>query len=152
MRERLLYMVTLSCIFLMLMGCASATLDTYQPKSPDEEAIIRVLRINEETLQNRDLSGHLATYHDNASIMIFFSNEGRPLVLKERYAEWVPTSVGWGEKGGKFAGIKIIVSGDTATIKGTHTSSGGYSSPHTIVMEKENGIWLITNWSFGRYS
>ena len=88
MRGRLLYKITLSCISMMLIGCASTTLDTYQAKTSDEEAIIKVLKVNDETRRNENLSEHLATYYNNASIMIFYSNEGRPMVSKKRYAEY----------------------------------------------------------------
>ena len=152
MRGRLLHKITLSCISLILIGCASATIDTYQAKTPDEEAIINVLRVNDETRRNENLSGHLATYHDNASIMIFYSNEGRPMVSKKRYAEFVPASDWWGSGAGEISGITIVVSGDTATIKCFHRTIDGHVSPHSIVMVKENGAWLIKTWTFGRYS
>ena len=152
MRGRLFYKITLSCISLVLIGCASATIDTYQAKTPDEEAIIKVLRVNDETRRNENLSGNLATYDDNASIMIFYSNEGRPMVSKKRYAEYVPTSDWWGSGAGEISGITIVVSGDTATIKCFHRTIDGHASPHSIVMVKENDAWLIKKWSFGRYN
>jgi len=135
----------------MLIGCASFSLDTYKPKSADEEAIIKVLKVNRETIGNRDLSGHLATYRDNASIMIYYNNDNRPNVSKKAYAAWVPTSIMWGNPG-ELLGINVTVSGDTAVIKCTHRGSQGYSSLTTITMVKENDKWLIKSWSFGRYA
>ena len=141
----------LFCISMMLIGCASTTIETYKPKSPDEEAILNVLKFNKECIREKDLSGLMTTYHDNATIMIYQDSTSMPMVSKKQYAAWVPTSNAWGGDVGKLSGPKIIVSGNTATIKTTH-SYIGHASLQTIVMVKENDKWSITSWIFHRYS
>ena len=67
-------LLNLGSIFLVLTGCASTFLYTYESQSSDEEAIINLLIVNAETAMNSDLAAHLATYHDDGSIMIYHSN------------------------------------------------------------------------------
>jgi hypothetical protein len=148
MQKRANTVATLVFIFFVSVSCARVTLYNHQPKSPDEEAIIEVTKVNQDTLKNKDLSGHLATFHDNASIMIWRGKE--VIVSNEEYAEWLPNTTRWGAPGVLYD-IKITVSGDKADFKGRHETYMGYNAPVTSVLVKENDKWYILDSRFGKY-
>ena len=82
--------------------------------------------------------------------MIYRNDMDTPMVSKKEYAAFAPKTSRWGAPA-EFTGIKILVSGDTATLKCIHRSSGRFRAPVTFVMVKENDAWLIMKSSFGRY-
>ena len=148
MQKRKNTVATFVFILFVSVSCARVTLYNHQPKTPNEEAIIEVTKVNQDTLKNKDLSGHLATFHDNASIMIWRGYEA--IVSKEEYAEYLPNSSRWGNPGVLY-NLQITVSGDKADFKGWHENHMGFTGLNTSVFVKENDKWYIMDSRFGKY-
>jgi hypothetical protein len=145
--------ICITSIFLLLIGCAAQTnLKDYKPKSSDEEAIIKVLITGNEALHDQDLSGYMATFHDNATIRAGTASASGfhpvvPMISKKEFSEVYLVS-NWVA----FAQIKnlnpeITVSGDKATLT-CLDEKHGYYWEYTYDMVKENDKWYIMklNW------
>jgi hypothetical protein len=149
MKRRLVYLTTILSL-LFLFGCAAGkNIKEYEPKSPDEEAIIRVLVVSIDAIDNKDIPGHLAIIHNNASMMVFDDMYNRPILSKELYAKKLPSRIA--DMGGEYYISSITVSGNEAIVNCSHIIRG-YKSQHKITMVKENGNWYIMRWVFGTYT
>jgi len=149
MQIKLIFLITI--VFLSIsLGCTRTTLDMYKPKSIDEEAIIKVFKECIETIENKDRSRHLATIHDDASLMIFNAFGNTPMLSKNEYAARLQSLPKWGRDTDVTSIREIIVSGDTATIEGTLFQNSGYKWYITFVMVKENNAWSVMKATFGQ--
>lgn len=126
------------CVF--LYACAALPLKEYQPRSADEEEIIKVIIQHESAWNEQDIPGFMATYHSSALIQDGCSG---PLISKSELSgkikqimEQYPTV--------KFINPKLDVSGNEAVVKVTSTEFGDEIHFFRIKMLKENYRWLIT--------
>jgi hypothetical protein len=140
MHRNLFFLITSVFITFTLIECTRNTLDTYKPKSLDEEEIIKVLKKNHETVQNKDRAGHLATFHDNASIMVYNTFDNTPMISKNEYDDRLPGLNRWGRDGDVISFREIIVTENTATIKGVFFTSSNYKAQISYIMVKENSV------------
>ena len=70
MAQKELYSFTLVLIILIaLTGCAT-TLQSYQPKDPEELRIKELFLKWENTWNSRDVLGHLSLWNENAQITV----------------------------------------------------------------------------------
>ena len=69
MNKHLIYLTSILNAGILFFGCF-AGLNQYQPRSVEEEAVIKVVMEHERTWNENDVSGFLATYHENARIEI----------------------------------------------------------------------------------
>jgi len=136
-------------ISLLYVSCATIKLEHYEPKSADEEEIVKVLLTNLETNRNRDISGHLSTFHDDASIQVWISGEDRPIVSKVDYGELKPETHYWGIPG-RLSITSINIRGNDAIVKCRHHVERWKTSV-TFLLVKENDQWLIMEYTFGVY-
>ncbi|MHC4310656.1 MAG: nuclear transport factor 2 family protein, partial [Planctomycetota bacterium] len=104
-------------IFFILYSCAGIPLKDYQPRSADEEEIIKVIMKHERAWNEHDTAGFMATYHSSALIENGCTG---PLLSKSELAneikqimEEYPTV--------KFINPKLDVSGNEAIVKVTST-------------------------------
>jgi hypothetical protein len=70
------YSIILIVIFFLIssFGCDTSTstkLADYEPKSSEEEKIVKIFIKKEETVKNRDLSNYLTIYHPDAVVKIW---------------------------------------------------------------------------------
>jgi hypothetical protein len=129
-------------ILIALNGCVT-TLQSYQPKGPEEIAIKELLMKWENTFNNHDAPGNLALWNDNARIM--YGRE-RQIASKKEYNSILP------ERMKSVPSIKvgspdIKVSGSTAEVKVTLTAGNNLTAT-TFDLIKENGLWSILSWKY----
>lgn len=137
--------ITISKIFILavffsIYACAGIALKDYQPGSADEEEIIEVIMKHERAWNDQDISGFMATYHNNA--LIEFGCTG-PLVSKIEFADKIQQMMG------QYPMVKLInpqlnVSENDAVVEVTSTELGEEFHLFRLEMLKENDRWLIT--------
>ncbi len=141
MRMRLIFITTILSIFLLLIGCAAQTnLKDYEPKSPDEEAIVKVLIKVQDAWNNKDLDEFLAAFHDNGEILYGIGASGVPY-SKEKYAKVFSQQRGYV---GPLTYVNpiITITGDKAIAR-VITPEVNMHNLLTYSMVKENGSWYI---------
>jgi len=69
MQRRLIHIAIILSIFLLIIGCATTGLKDYEPKSPDEEAIVSLLNKWKETMNSGNVQGNMDLWHDDVKIM-----------------------------------------------------------------------------------
>lgn len=151
MHRSLFFLIPIVFITFTLIGCTLTTIDTYKPKTPDEAEIIQVIKIFSNTAQNMDKSGHLAVIHDNASIQVSSEAGHTSMLSKSEYAKRLPGLVKWGRDTDVTSIKEIIVSGNTATINGTHIANSRWRAPLILIMVKENDTWSLMKLTYGSY-
>ncbi len=116
MRMRLIFITTILSIFLLLIGCAAQTnLKDYIPKSPDEQAIIKVIIEMKDAWNKGDSDEFSAAFHDNCEIL-YVGGPARILYSKEYYAKVFSQQRNY--LGGlAFTNPKITITGDKATVR-----------------------------------
>jgi len=124
----------------VLYACTGMPLKQYQPRSADEEEIIKVIIKHESTWNEQDIAGFMATYHSSALIAdgcrgpLLSKSEltGRVKQIMQEY----PTV--------KFINPRFNVSGNEAVVKVTSTEFGDEIHFFRIELLNENNQWLIT--------
>ncbi len=141
MQRRLIFITTILSIFLLLIGCAAQTnLKDYEPKSPDEEAIVKVLIKVQDAWNNKDLDEFLAAFHDNGEILYQIGASG-VRYSKEKYAKVFSQQRGYvGHL--TYVNPIITITGDKAIAR-VITPEVNMHSLLTYYMVKENGSWYI---------
>jgi hypothetical protein len=140
MKRRGIFITSILFIFLLLIGCAAQTnLKDYKPKSPDEEAIIKVLIKVQDAWNKGDSNEFLAAYHDNGKISYWIGATGRNSLSKEDFAKVFPQqSSTWGYR---YINPKITITGDKAVVKvyNTEVTTGNTMTYYMV----KNGSWSI---------
>ena len=137
---------TLSPLFLVLLVSVSiaglvATSEAFKPQSPDEEAITTALKDHETALNNHDVEGSMAIYHEEAQIMTL----DRRMHSKEEFADVLLDAFNWGLRI-QVRIRKITVTGDQAIVKSyVNTTQGGREITErcTYSMVRVNNKWLV---------
>ena len=147
MQRGLIYIKTILFILIITIGCSSKSMETYEPKAPDEEAILSVLSKYQETRRSVDVEGCMALLHDDGKFA--YGRYGSP-VSKADFKKRMP---GLASDVTLYAPESINVSGNTAQVE-TQTkirALGRYwYSMWTIKLKKENNQWLIMSWTYPR--
>lgn len=137
-------MSLLLLLYLLMIGVAYAgSLEDYKPKSSDEEAIVALLKKNQETWNNGDANSWMTLWHENAKIM--YGRE-RTIATKNEYQKIIKDRMA-AQPSIKFGDPKITVSGNEAVAK-TLMQLGSRSSPMTFTLLKQNERWLFTSWKY----
>ena len=138
MKKKIIYLTSILGVFVFLTGCA-ADLNRYEPRSVNEEAVIKVIMEHERTWNEHDPSGFLATYHDSAKIE--YKCKGQ-LLSKNEFASNIsqlmtdyPTT--------KLINPAVDISGKEAVIKVTTTEMGDKNHNFRIELLNENERWYI---------
>jgi ketosteroid isomerase-like protein len=147
----------LSPLFLVLFVAAFilgfvATSEAYEPQSPDEEAIMTALKDHENALNNYDVEGSLAIYHEEALIMTL----DRRTHSKNEFADLLP-DIFKNRPKYELKINKITVTGDQAMVKCYVTMETESMKPgvrmrktefFTYSMVRINNDWLILKSEF----
>jgi hypothetical protein len=140
MKQIVIYKIYILAAFFSLYACAGMSLENYQTTSTDEEEIIGVILRHENAWNEQDISGFMATYHNNA--LIEFGCTG-PLVSKFEFADKIEQMMG------RYPTVKLTnpelnLSDNNAIVKVTSTGLGDESHFFRLEMLKENEQWFIT--------
>ena len=133
----------------MIIGCVTKTkLADYQPNSAEEKVVFNFINECDEAYQDRNMTKWLDCFHENAQIRIYQADMWKnPVVSKQQYKEYL-------KRGGDARMInnivdpKIIIKGNTATIKCMNDLGAGF--PMTFDMVNEEKQWRISkfDWKF----
>jgi hypothetical protein len=129
-------------MFVVFSGCVT-TLQSYQPKNPEEMAIKELLLRWESTYNNHDVAGNLATWNDKAQIMY---GPERKIASKKEYPNFLPERMK-AVPSLKLGAPDIKVAGDKCEVSST-ISVGNTSVPATFHLIKENNLWSIMGWKY----
>ena len=141
-KKQLFMFLFLLIILVAFSGCATS-LQSYQPKSSEEVRIKELLLKWENTYNNHDVAGNLATWNDKAQMM--YGSE-RKIASKKEYANILPErmkaipSLNLGTPDIKISGDKAQVS-TVLSVRGTQT-------PAVINLIKENDTWSIMSFKY----
>lgn len=138
MKKKIIYLTSILGVFVFLTGCA-ADLNRYEPRSVNEEAVIKVVMEHERTWNEHDPSGFLATYHDSAKIE--YGCEGL-LLSKNEFATKISHLMA-DYPSVKFANPAIDASDKEAVVKVISTELGDENHIFRIEMLQENNQWYI---------
>jgi len=138
MNKKLTFFTSILSVCIFITGCF-AGLNQYQPKSVEEEAVIKVVMGHERTWNEHDISGFLATFHENARIEQGCNGQ---LLSKNEFAATVSKLMS------DYPTVKLVnpsvnVSGNEAVVKVTSTEMGDENHIFEIAMLKENDQWYI---------
>ncbi len=116
-------------------------MESYEPKSPDEEVIVSVFKELDKTWGDKDIEGHIAFYHDDAKIMV---SKGR-MLNKTEYKKVLTDYIERFPGGGYLEPTFIDISGNKASVKiGIIMTNGREKRIYeTYNFVKENSQWLI---------
>jgi hypothetical protein len=138
MKKKLIYLTSILGVLVFFTGCA-ADLNRYEPRSVNEEAVIKVVMEHERTWNEHDPSGFLATYHDSAKIE--YGCEGL-LLSKNEFATKISHLMA-DYPSVKFANPAIDASEKEAVVKVISTELGDENHIFRIEMLQENNQWYI---------
>jgi hypothetical protein len=147
MQRGLIYITTILSIFIITIGCSTKGMESYEPKTPDEEAIISVLSKYQKTRRSVDIEGCMAVLHDDGKFM--WGRYGA-VVSKADFKKRMPAL---------FSDMtlntpeSINVSGNTAqveTLVRIRAVGRYFYSMWTIDLVEENNQWLIMSWTYPR--
>jgi hypothetical protein len=149
MKKSPLFTILYSLVLIFIFGCAAQTkLADYQPKTADEEAVLDCMIKVNEAMAAEDVSKTLALHHDNAKIRISKGvSREQPLVSKQEFETYLREG-GFKEmqldimKEVKVRDPVIVITGDSATIKGTSPATN-VTIRHKWDLVKEKDKWLI---------
>jgi hypothetical protein len=148
-----IFITSILSIFLLLIGCATTGIEDYEPKSPDEEAIVSLMSKWKETWNSGNVQGNLDLWHDDVKIMYGGGRYGGG-AISTTYEEAKNALPGEMETFGriKLGTPKINSSGKEANVEilviiteGQHIK---YKWLFTFDLAKENNQWLIMGWKF----
>lgn len=138
MKKALICITSILSVLVFFVGCA-ADLNRFEPKSAEEEAVIKVVMEHERTWNEHDAAGFLATYHDSAKIE--YKCKGQ-LISKNEFATNIsqlmtdyPTA--------KLVNPTVDISGKEAVIEVTTTEMGDKNHNFRIELLNENERWYI---------
>ena len=80
MNKKLTFFTSVLSVCIFFSGCF-AGLDRYQPESPAEESVIKVVMEHERTWNENDASGFLETFHESAKIELGVAKTLFPLEI-----------------------------------------------------------------------
>ena len=138
MNKHLIYLTSILNAGILFFGCF-AGLNQYQPRSVEEEAVIKVVMEHGRTWNENDVSGFLATYHENARIEIGCDGQ---LLSKNDFATRISQLMS------DYPTVKLVnpsvdVSQTNAVVKVTSTEMGDENHIFKIEMLKEKDQWYI---------
>lgn len=137
MQKKLIAIVSILSAAALLFGCITP-LQEYQPKSPEEEAIKKVLVNSESAWNNNDMQKYLTVLHDRGEFMY---GKDRYVVSKQEFAERI-AEIRAVKSRFKFGIPHITVTGDKAVVRLVDYSiPGGW--PWTVHLVREDEIWYI---------
>ncbi len=135
-------------IFVLIIAAAlscgrNEPLRTYEPKSPQEQALKSVLLDFQDGVNKRDSKKIENLIHENASLM---TGRDRKILSKTEYTKILPKRLA--ENPSIALGIpKIKVSGDAAEVK-IYMTRGNYNGLIVYNMKSENNKWYIRSWKY----
>jgi hypothetical protein len=141
-KKQLFMFLFLLIILVAFSGCATS-LQSYQPKSSEEVRIKELLLKWENTYNNHDVAGNLATWNDKAQIM--YGSE-RKIASKKEYANILPERIK-AIPSLNLGTPDIKISGDKAEVS-TTLSARGSQILTVFHLIKENNIWSIMSWKY----
>jgi hypothetical protein len=128
-------------VFMTSAASADGDLASYEPKSPDEAEIIKVLMVHQDDFNNRDLDGWVSCFHENAK----YPDARGGLMPVEDLPGFCRTE--WARDYKFTCGIpNIKIDGDKAVVRYTyHWTSNTITgeSKMTLNLTRENDKWLI---------
>ena len=137
MQKKIISITSVLSACALLLGCVTP-LKEYQPKSPEEGAIKKVLVSSENAWNNNDIQGYLAVLHDSGNFMY---GKERYIVSKQEFAERIP-KIRAVKPRFKFGTPQITITGDKAVVNLVDYSiPGGW--PWTVHLVRENENWYI---------
>ena len=118
-------------------------LSTYEPKSPQEQALKNVFIDFQDGVNTRDAKKIENLIHENALLMTgrdrkILSKAAYGKILPERLADNPPVALGR---------PKIKISGDTAEVK-IYMTRGNYNGLIIYTMKLEDDKWYIQGWKY----
>jgi hypothetical protein len=118
-------------------------LSTFEPKSPQEQALKNVFLDFQDGVNTRDAEKIENLIHENASLMVgrnrkLLSRAEYIRILPKRLADNPPIALGK---------PKMDVSGDIAEVK-IYMSRGRYNGLMVYNMKLENNRWYIQSWKY----
>ena len=140
---RKIYFPMLTLSLMILMTACVTTLQSYEPKNPEEDAIKALLMKWESTWNKRDVEGHLRLWNNNAEIMY---GRDRKIATKKEYVTILPERMK-AVPSIKLEAPKIRFSGDKADVN-LNMAAGNYKTPVTYHLVKENNNWSIMTWDY----
>jgi hypothetical protein len=141
--EKRYFFISITCLTLfILIGCVT-TIQTYEPKTPDELPIKELLINWETTWNSHDVNGNLVLYNDKARIMY---GKDRKIATKAEYVEILPERMK-AHPSIKLGTPRIEVSGDKADVW-VSMSMGSFKSQTTFHLAMENSTWSIMSWKY----
>lgn len=144
-KKQLFMFLFLLFILIVFNGCA-ASLQSYQPKSSEEVKIKELLLKWENTFNNHDVAGNLATYNDKAQIMYGYGGEQKKIVSKKEYSNIVSDRMNNAQS--LSLGIPDFkISGNNAQVS-TVISSRGHQIFVNFSLIKENDTWSIMSYKY----
>jgi hypothetical protein len=138
MNKKLAFFTSILSVCIFITGCF-AGLNQYQPKSVEEEAVIKVVMAHERTWNEHDASGFLETFHESAKIELGCDGI---LLSKNDFATHIPQLMS------DYPRVKLVnpsvdVSEKNAVAKVTSTRMGDENHIFKIEMLNENDQWYI---------
>jgi hypothetical protein len=137
--------------FLALVMLATAALScgqneplsTYEPKSPEEQALKSVFLDFQDGVNTRNAKKIENLIHETASLMIgrerkILSKAEYSRILPKRLADNPPITLGK---------PKMKVSGDKAVVR-IYMTRGRYNGLTVFNMKRENSRWYIQSWKY----
>ncbi len=138
MKTKPICILSILSTFIFFIGCAT-DLNQYQPKSVEEEAVIKAVMEHERTWNEHNPTRFLATYHGSAKIE--YKCKGQMLSKNEFAAKISQLMTDYPTA--RLVNPTVAVSGKEAVIKGTTTEMGDKNHNFRIEMLKENDRWYI---------
>lgn len=143
MLKKELYMFPFVLIVLIsLSGCAT-TLQSYQPKGPEELRVKELFLKWESTWNSRDVPGHLSLWNENAQIM-YGSN--RQIASKKEYTGILPERMR-ANPSISVGAPNIKISENRAEVS-VSLSLGSTQTSATFYLIRENNLWSIMSWKY----
>ena len=136
--------LTFAIVITIIVSCGqNEPLNGYEPKSPQEQALKRMLLDFQDGVNTKDSSKIKDLIHEKATLMIgrerkILSKTAYSKVLPERLAENPPIALGQ---------PKMTVSGDKAEVK-IYITRGSYNGLMVFNMKLEYNRWYIQGWNY----
>ncbi len=131
-------------IITAILSCGqNEPLANYEPKSPQEQALKKILLDFQDGVNSLDAKKVDNLIHEKASIM---TGRDRKILSKAEYFKFLPTrlaenpSIALGKP-------KMKISGDKAEVK-MYMARGDYNGLVNFNMKLENDKWYIQSWQY----
>jgi hypothetical protein len=140
--RRIHFFVVVFFLLALLPACVTS-LESYEPKGPDEDAIKALLVKWESTWNSRDVKGHLGLWNNKAEIMY---GKDRKIATKKEYETILPERME-AVSTLKLGAPEIKSSGDKADVT-LNMSVGSHKTPVTFHLIKETDKWSMMSWDY----